>query len=635
MVSKSYVVEVGAARPATDSRPAQGPVYKAALHTKLVLPESPTLYENFTEAVAKFGTHPCLGHRSDDSYSYISYNEAGETAAALGSAMVHVGLQPHARCSVFGANSPEWMLTMQACNRQTIYCVPLYDSLGDDTVDYVIEHSESSIVFVSAAKLPVLAKGLPRVAERVKHVVYWGEVSSEAQAALQAVQELHIPVYTFEAFAQLGKAHPALPVAPKPDDIATIMYTSGTTGTPKVNINIGPGDVYLSFLPLAHIYDRCMEETFLRLGGSIAYWGGDVRKLAADIKACQPTIFCSVPRIFERFHSVVMDKVKSSGFIKRSLFNWAFNRKLAALQAGYAWDKASPRFDRMIFKAMSKQLLGGRIRLITSGGAPLSRTIEDFMRVTSCAIFLQGYGLTETCAASFVNHPDEPDHFYTVGPPQPAFELRLEAVSEMGYDPLATPPRGEVLIKGGGVFSGYYKNEEETRKAVDGEGWFHSGDVGELTPTGALRIIERKKNIFKLSQGEYIAVEKVEGALAQCPLVEQLWVHGSHFESCLVAVVVPAKDKLEGWAKEHGVHGSSGELCGKPEVKQALLQEVSSTGKKLGLKGYELPKAIYVEEEPFSVANDLITPTFKLRRPQLVKKYTGHIDAMYGAMKSA
>ncbi|KAI7841264.1 hypothetical protein COHA_005037 [Chlorella ohadii] len=226
---------------------------------------------------------------------------------------------------------------------------------------------------------------------------------------------------------------------------------------------------------------------------------------------------------------------------------------------------------------------------------------------------------------------------YTVGAPQPAFALRLEAVPDMDYDPLGNPPRGEVLVKGDPLFSGYYKDEDETRKAIDADGWFHTGDVGELTPGGALCIIDRKKNIFKLSQGEYIVVEKIENVLDDCPLVDQIWVHGSRFESCLVAVVVPSKRRLEAWVQEQGANGfadlSFDELCRDSQVRRMLQKELEGTGKRGGLKSFELPKAIHLESECFTVDNELMTPTFELRRTQLLRKYEPQVEALYEELR--
>ncbi|KAI7842012.1 hypothetical protein COHA_004213 [Chlorella ohadii] len=653
----SYITEVAPAAPANGEFPGAGPEYRAII-AKEGPPTIPfaSLYEMFQASVKKYPDNNCLGHREGAGYAWLSYKQTEEQVAAIGSAMVKVGLGPHSRVGVYGANSPEWMIAMQACNRQNMYCVPLYDSLGEHAIEYIIKHSESTIAFSSSDKLGMLAKALPLVAGLIKTVVYWGK--GEPQG-VEAAKAAGVAVYSFAEFLELGRANPAPASPPKPEDLCTIMYTSGTTGDPKgVLIThsmvlsiiasmmaflddlsggqqfLGPDDVYISYLPLAHIFDRTAEELYLYLGASIGYWRGDIKGLMEDIGALRPTLFCGVPRVFDRIYSGVMQKVAEGPFLKKTLFNWGYSRKLHMLAKGYAHDKATPVFDKIVFSKI-KERLGGRVRLVVSGGAPLARHVEDFLKVTMCCRVVQGYGLTETCAASFIAVPDVPAQAGTVGPPQPVLSFRLEAVPTMNYDPLANPPRGEVVVRGPSVFAGYYKAQDKTDEVLDKDGWFHTGDIGELTPGGALRIIDRMKNIFKLSQGEYIAVEKVEGVYKKNTNLEQIWVYGNSFESSLVAVVVPLPGKLQSLAGEVGVSGSDEQLCHNNKVVDALLASLTATGKEGKLKGFEQVKAIYVEspENHFTVENDLLTPTFKLKRAPLQKKYQAQIDAMYAAMK--
>jgi long-chain acyl-CoA synthetase len=367
----------------------------------------------------------------------------------------------------------------------------------------------------------------------------------------------------------------------------------------------------------------------LHLGASIGYWRGDIKGLVEDIAALQPTLFCGVPRVFDRIYAGTFAKVDAGSRLNKALFHWGYRRKLHALEAGHAWDKAAPFFDKLVF-SKTKAALGGRVRLIVSGGAPLARHVEDFLKVTMCCRVVQGYGLTETCAASFIAVPDVPEQAGTVGPPQPVLSFRLEAVPEMKYDPNANPPRGEVCVKGPSVFTGYYKAEDKTTEVLEADGWFHTGDIGEILPGGALKIIDRKKNIFKLSQGEYIAVEKVEGVYNRNATVEQIWVYGNSFESSLVAVIVPAMAAVKGWAS---ADASPADICRDANVKAKVLEALNATAKEGKLKGFEMVRAVYLEPELFSVENDLLTPTFKLKRPQLQKRYQAEIDAMYAAMK--
>jgi long-chain acyl-CoA synthetase len=201
----------------------------------------------------------------------------------------------------------------------------------------------------------------------------------------------------------------------------------------------------------------------------------------------------------------------------------------------------------------------------------------------------------------------------------------------MNYDPMGNPPRGELCIKGPSVFEAYYKEQEKTDEVLESDGWFHSGDIAEMSPEGAFRIIDRKKNIFKLSQGEYVAVEKIEGVYKKNPVIEQIWVYGNSFESSLIAVVVPSEDKLRALAGHHS--GSFQELCANKDVTKLVLESLNATAKEGKLKGFENVRAIHLETELFSVENELMTPTFKLKRPQLQQKYQSEIDALYAKMK--
>ncbi|KAL4444634.1 hypothetical protein ABPG77_002451 [Micractinium sp. CCAP 211/92] len=273
----SYLVQVAGPTPANgEDKPAAGPVYRAAI-AKDGPPAIPyqSLYEMFQASVQKFPNNNCLGRREGAGYSWLTYKQTSDQVADIGSALVKAGLQPHGRVGVYGANSPEWMIAMQACNRQNLYCVPLYDSLGEHAIEYIVNHSETTCVFTQSEKFGTLANSLPHVNGLVKTVVYWGPGDAVAAEAAKAAGAA---VYSFEEFLQLGKASPAPPSPPKPQDLCTIMYTSGTTGDPKgvelthenvmaaiislqtfvtqTGMGLDDSDVFLSFLPLAHIFDR-------------------------------------------------------------------------------------------------------------------------------------------------------------------------------------------------------------------------------------------------------------------------------------------------------------------------------------------------------------------------------------------
>jgi long-chain acyl-CoA synthetase len=258
--------------------------------------------------------------------------------------------------------------------------------------------------------------------------------------------------------------------------------------------------------------------------------------------------------------------------------------------------------------------------------------VEEFLRVVTCAYVVQGYGLTETCAGSIVSIPNEFSTVGTVGPPVQHVDVRLESVSEMGYDALSSIPRGEICIRGSVLFSGYYKREDLSQEVMI-DGWFHTGDVGEWQPDGSLKVIDRKKNIFKLSQGEYVAVENLENVYGVLQEIDSIWVYGNSFESCLVAVVNPNQQVLEHWAEQHGITGNFAELCKNSRAKEHILTELTKIAKEKKLKGFEFIKAIHLDPLPFDIERDLITPTYKKKRPQMLKYYQGEIDALYKGLK--
>lgn len=579
-------------------------------------------------------------------YKWQTYKEVYDMVIKVGNSIRSCGYGEGVKCGIYGANSAEWIMSMEACNAHGLHCVPLYDTLGSGAIEFIISHAEVSIAFAEEKKIPELLKTFPNATKYLKTIVSFGKVTPEQK---KEVEKFGLAIYSWTEFLQLGKSHSFdLPVK-KRSDICTIMYTSGTTGDPKgvlisnesiitllagvkrllesVNEKLTEKDVYLSYLPLAHIFDRVIEETFIWHGGSIGFWRGDVKLLIEDLGELKPTIFCAVPRVLDRVYSGLTQKISSGGFLKKTLFNFAYSYKLNNMKKGQNHAVASPLLDKIVFDKV-KQGLGGSVRLILSGAAPLSLHVESYLRVVTCAHVLQGYGLTETCAGTFVSLPNELDMLGTVGPPVPNVDACLESVPEMGYDALASTPRGEICVKGDTLFSGYYKREDLTKEVLV-DGWFHTGDIGEWQPNGSMKIIDRKKNIFKLSQGEYVAVENLENIYSQVPSVESIWVYGNSFEAFLVAVVNPSKPALEHWAEENGISVDFNSLCGDSRAKGYILDELSKIGKEKKLKGFEFIKAVHLDPVPFDMERDLITPTYKKKRPQLLKYYQNVIDDMY------
>lgn len=642
------------AKEAKDGRPSIGPVYRSSFARDgfpKPIEGMESCWDVFRLAVEKYPGNRMLGQREivngkAGKYVWLTYKEVYDKVMKVGNSIRSCGVNEGGRCGIYGANSAEWIMSMEACNAHGLYCVPLYDTLGAGAVEFIICHSELSIVFVEEKKIPEVLKTFPNTTEYLKTIVSFGKVTPEQR---EEVEKFGLAIYYWEEFLQLGDDKKFdLPLTKK-NDICTIMYTSGTTGDPKgvmisnesivtliagvkrllqsVNEELNEKDVFISYLPLAHIFDRVIEELFISHGASIGFWRGDVKLLVEDIGELKPTIFCAVPRVLDRIYSGLKQKISAGGLLRNTLFNIAYKYKQYNLWKGIKTLEAAPICDKIVFGKV-KQGLGGNVRLILSGAAPLSTHVEAYLRVVTCAHVLQGYGLTETCAGTFVSLPNEISMLGTVGPPVPNVDVCLESVPEMGYDALSSTPRGEICIRGKTLFSGYYKREDLTKEVLV-DGWFHTGDVGEWQPDGSMKIIDRKKNIFKLSQGEYVAVENLENIYGLVSDIDSIWIYGNSFESFLVAVANPNQQALERWAKENNISGDFDSLCENPKAKEYILGELSKIGKEKKLKGFEFVKAVHLDPVPFDMERDLITPTYKKKRPQLLKYYQNVIDKMY------
>ncbi|KAH1223289.1 Long chain acyl-CoA synthetase 4 [Glycine max] len=651
MAQKRFIIEVERAKEASEGRPSRGPVYRS-LFAKDGFPAPiqglDCCWDVFRLSVEKYPSNPMLGRREivdgkPGKYKWLTYKEVYDQVMKVGNSIRSCGYGKGVKCGIYGANSAEWIMSMQACNAHGLYCVPLYDTLGAGAIEFIICHSEISIAFAEEKKIPELFKTFPNATNNCKLRKGYPEQKQE-------VESFGLAIYSWDEFLLVGQTQSFdLPIK-KRSDICTIMYTSGTTGDPKgvlisnesiitllagvkrllesVNEQLTEKDVYISYLPLAHSFDRVIEEIFIWHGASIGFCRGDVKLLIDDVGELKPTIFCAVPRVLDRVYSGLTQKISSGGFLKKTLFNFAYSYKLNNMKKGLRHGEASPLLDKIVFDKV-KQGLGGRVRLILSGAAPLSAHVEGYLRVVTCAHVLQGYGLTETCAGTFVSLPNEIEMLGTVGPPVPNVDVCLESVPDMGYNALATTPRGEICLKGKTLFAGYYKCEDLTKEVLIDE-WFHTGDIGEWQPNGSMKIIDRKKNIFKLSQGEYVAVENLENIYGQVSSIESIWVYGNSFEAFLVAVVNPSKQALEHWAQENGISMDFNSLCEDARAKSYILEELSKIAKEKKLKGFEFIKAVHIDPIQFDMERDLITPTtYKKKRPQLLKYYQNAIDNMY------
>uniref|UniRef100_A0A671W941 Long-chain-fatty-acid--CoA ligase n=1 Tax=Sparus aurata TaxID=8175 RepID=A0A671W941_SPAAU len=578
-----------------------------------------TMYEVFLRGLRVSNDGPCLGSRKPNQpYEWQSYKEVLDRAEHIGSALLHRG---HSHTGdkfigIFSQNRPEWTISELACYTYSMVAVPLYDTLGTEAIGYIIDKAAIKTVICD-------------VPEKARMIL---DCASEKGRTIKTI--LLMEVFDTDLVTRGQECGiDILSLNDVRSDLAIICFTSGTTGNPKgamlthgnVHCMLGLDDIHVSYLPLAHMFERVVQGVVLIHGARIGYFQGDIRLLMDDLKALQPTVFPVVPRLLNRMFDKVFSQANTP--LKRWLLDFAFRRKEAELKSGVV--RKDSMWDKLIFKKVQASL-GGRVRLMITGAAPVSPTILTFLRAALGCQFYEGYGQTECTAGCTMSMPGDWSAGH-VGPPLPCNSVKLVDVAEMNY--LAANGEGEVCVKGPNVFQGYLKDPEKTAEAIDQDGWLHTGDVGKWLPNGTLKITDRKKHIFKLAQGEYIAPEKIENVYNLSDPVAQIFVHGDSLQACLVGIVVPDPDFLPIWIKKKGIEGSYSELCKNKDVKTAILEDILRLGKEAGLKSFEQVRDITLHPEMFSVQNGLLTPTLKAKRTELRNCFREQIDDLYAKIK--
>ncbi|RHZ45732.1 hypothetical protein Glove_658g22 [Diversispora epigaea] len=641
--------------PGAPEIPGEGkPRRNASSPDKLVAfpPGATTLYENFLHGINESEGGNFLGHRQVDNgivgpYVWESYPEVQKRVANFGSGLRKLELDTKGILGFFSENNPQYVIGELACYQYSFILVPLYDTLGIEAIEYIINQTEMEYCLSTANKARVLLE-MKESLPTLKVIIISDEFDHD-QDLIELAEEVNVKIVGFSGIENDGITNPVEAINPKPEDIATISYTSGTTGKPKgvvlshknfmsvigsTNLlaekgkfhKITKNDIHISHLPLAHVFERTNESIIIYHGASIGFYQGDILKLLDDITELKPTIFVSVPRILNRVYDKVMASIKSKGGAAQLLFNTAYNAKKNGLQKGHVdhwiWDKT-------IFSPIRAKF-GGRMKLIISGSAPISSDVMDFLRISFSADVYEGYGQTENASGLTASQHGDTSSGH-VGPPQACTEIKLVDVLEMSYTSKDKPhPRGEICVRGNALFQCYYKSPEKTVEVIDKEGWCHTGDIGMWDDLGRLVIIDRVKNIFKLAQGEYIAPEKIENLYQKHELVAQAFIHGDSLQSSLVGIIVPDPETLLPWAKNNNLGNYNyQELCNNPQVKKHILQTLQKYGRANGLKGFENVKNIHLTHEQFTLQNDLLTPTFKLKRHQAKIRYQKEINEVY------
>ncbi|KAF2742987.1 acetyl-CoA synthetase-like protein [Sporormia fimetaria CBS 119925] len=638
-------------------------------------PKITTGHEAFEATAARFPRNKCLGHRPYDpvtktwgAYEWQDYAAIQTRRKNFGAGLVHLHKQAGVHTAgqygvgLWCQNRPEWQITDLACMSQGLFTVSIYDTLGPDTTEYIINHASLACVVTSLNHVTALLKLKPRL-PTLKIIIALdplsaGELPGESKGELlnSLAAEMGVSIHYIRDVEALGEASPLPYNPPKPDDITTINYTSGTTGNPKgvvlthrntvaatcsslIVIGGDPSQVICSFLPLAHIYQRLGEHSALASGSSIGYFHGNVVELVDDLKELRPTIFTGVPRLYNRFGNVIRESTVKAAGVKGALSRHVISKKMAALTDKHNPTNKHALYDRIWAKKVAAAVGLDRCKVMVSGSAPIDPNLHQFLRVCFANNFTQGYGLTETYAVSLVQLEGD----FTAGncgAVVPTSEVCLQSVPDMEYLVTDKPhPRGELLVRSTTLFREYFHNAEETAKAIDADGWFHTGDICSVDELGRFKIIDRKKNVLKLSQGEYISPERIENVyLANCSFLATAYVHGDSTQSFLVALFGVTPDAFARFAEK--VRGDGKKIdefdpealkaaCADKKVERAVLKELEKVGRKNKFNSYERVRTVRLFVDPFTVDNELLTPTLKLKRPQAAKKFRGVIDEMY------
>ncbi|NXY71129.1 ACSL5 ligase, partial [Glareola pratincola] len=605
-----------------------------------------TLYEVFQRGLHASGNGNCLGYRKPKQpYQWLTYKQVLDRAQYLGSGLLQKGCKPSPNqfIGIFAQNRPEWIISEYACYTYSMVAVPLYDTLGPEAIVYIVNKADISIVICDKPdKAQILLENCEQEkTPGLKTIILMDLFDKELK---DRGAKVGIEILALQEVEELGRNNIREPVPPKPEDLCIVCFTSGTTGNPKGamlthqnvvanaaaflrctenTVDCTSSDITMSYLPLAHMFERVVQTVVYSCGAKVGFFQGDIKLLTDDMKTLKPTLFPVVPRLLNRIYDKIQSGAKSP--VKRCLLNFAVMMKMAEIKQGIIRNDSI--WDKLIFKKV-QETMGGRVRVMVTGAAPISPSVLTFLRAAlGCQIF-EAYGQTECSAGCTFSMPGDWTTGH-VGAPLACNIIKLDDVEEMSY--YSSNNEGEVCIKGPNVFKGYLKDPEKTAEAIDKDGWLHTGDIGKWLPNGTLKIIDRKKNIFKLAQGEYIAPEKIENVYIRSAPVAQVFVHGECLRSFLIGIVVPDPETLPEFAAKLGVKGSYEDICKNPTVKKAILEDMLRLGKEAGLKSFEQVKDLYIHTEMFSVENGLLTPTLKAKRAELVKVFQNEIEALYSS----
>lgn len=590
---------------------------------------SGTLVQLFFSATDQYRREDALLVKEGESWRAISHDEVERRVRHLALALGVLGVDRGDRVAIVSENRPEWAISDYAALCHGALLVPIYQTLLPNQIAYILQDSGARLLFVSTREQLDKVLAVWDTVPSLEHVIVFDDVATEREGVLTLEAALELGEAAELRGAAEGFRERALEAAP--DDVATVLYTSGTTGQPKgvmlthQNIfsnvqavyrvlDFSKADTSLSFLPLSHILQRMVDFALFGRGVSIAYVSS-LDQVAAAMSEVRPTVVVSTPRVYEKLYS----RILSATGVKRRLVLWSrrvalewADRVLAGERPSLGLRLRHRVVDRLVFSKV-RAAIGGRLRFFVSGAAPLAPELARFFFGAGVTI-LEGYGLTETSPVTNVNRPDS-IRIGTVGPPVPGTEI-------------AIADDGEILVRGPQVMKGYFNLPEATAEAIDSDGWFRTGDIGELDADGYLKITDRKKDLLVTAGGKNIAPQPLENEIKTSRYIAEAVMLGDRRPYPIV-LVVPDFDAIAGWAEAKGItERDRVALVRHPDVQAKLEREVER--KVEPFARYEKPKKVAVLEREFSIEGGELTPTMKVRRRVVEERYAAVIEALYG-----
>ncbi|KUJ10358.1 acetyl-CoA synthetase-like protein [Mollisia scopiformis] len=583
-------------------------------------------------------------------YEYLSFHDYEKLILQVGAGYRKLGMNKEDRVHIFAATSAHWLATAHAAVSQSMPIVTAYDTLGEEGLKHSLVATKAKAIFLDPHLLPTLINPLKEATE-IKYVI-WNSQNEVKQENIDKLKKAHdrLTIMSFEELRKLGEDNPVDAVEPGPDDLCCIMYTSGSTGPPKgvplkhkavvgaiagvsviVEPYLGPGDGLLTYLPLAHILEFVFENACLYWGGTMGYGNPktlsdtSVKNCKGDIREFRPTVLVGVPAVWESVKKGIVAKVNSGSAIVKNMFWGAMWAKENMLHWGLP---GVGILDAVVFKKV-KEATGGRLRICMNGGGPIARDTQKFISMAITPM-INGYGLTETTAMGALMDPMEwTDN--ALGNIPGSIEVKLVDFPDAGYFATNKPnPQGEIWIRGCTVMDGYYDNPEETKAAIAPEGWFMTGDIGEFDQNGHLKVIDRKKNLVKTLNGEYIALEKLESVYRAATVVANICVYADQQRTKPIAIIVPAEPALKKLAEKIGVEGNGVEdLVHNSKIQDAVLKELQQAGRAGGLSGIEIIEGAVLADEEWTPQNGYVTSAQKLQRKKILDRYKKEVDAAY------